>query len=89
MPGERVQLTDPKGRLHTITLEAGREFHTHRGRLAHDDLIGGQVAAGFALTGFYEDISPGTVLADYIPSFIATRAWKPWACDSGLGFTKL
>ena len=38
--GERVQLTDPKGRLHTISLEAGREFHTHRGRLAHDDLIG-------------------------------------------------
>ena len=38
--GERVQLTDPKGRLHTITLEPGREFHTHRGRLAHDDLIG-------------------------------------------------
>ena len=28
--GERVQLTDPKGRLHTITLEPGREFHTHR-----------------------------------------------------------
>ena len=24
-----------------------------------DDLIGGQIAAGFALTGFYEDISPG------------------------------
>ena len=38
--GERVQLTDPKGRLHTITLEADKEFHTHRGRLAHNDLIG-------------------------------------------------
>ena len=38
--GDRVQLTDPKGRLHTITLETGREFHTHAGRLAHDDLIG-------------------------------------------------
>jgi tRNA (adenine57-N1/adenine58-N1)-methyltransferase len=40
-PGDRVQLTDPKGRLHTITLEPGREFHTHRGALAHDALIGG------------------------------------------------
>ena len=29
--GDRVQLTDPKGRLHTITLTPGREFHTHRG----------------------------------------------------------
>ena len=35
-----MQLTDPKGRLHTITLEPGREFHTHRGYLRHDDLIG-------------------------------------------------
>jgi tRNA (adenine57-N1/adenine58-N1)-methyltransferase len=39
-PGDRVQLTDPKGRLHTVVLEPGRAFHTHRGALAHDDLIG-------------------------------------------------
>jgi tRNA (adenine57-N1/adenine58-N1)-methyltransferase len=38
--GDRVQLTGPKGRLHTITLEAGKHFHTHRGTLAHDTLIG-------------------------------------------------
>jgi tRNA (adenine57-N1/adenine58-N1)-methyltransferase catalytic subunit len=38
--GERVQLTDPKGRLHTVTLVAGKQFHTHRGAIAHDDLIG-------------------------------------------------
>ena len=35
-----MQLTDPKGKMHTITLEPGKEFHTHRGRLPHDDLIG-------------------------------------------------
>lgn len=35
-----MQLTDPRGRLHTITLAKGREFHTHRGGLPHDDLIG-------------------------------------------------
>ena len=39
-PGDLVQLSDPKGKLHTITLEPGREFHTHRGRVPHDDLIG-------------------------------------------------
>ncbi|HEX5511913.1 MAG TPA: hypothetical protein VFX41_09370, partial [Actinomycetales bacterium] len=39
-PGERVQLTDPKGRLHTITLTAGKTFHTHRGSFEHDALIG-------------------------------------------------
>ncbi|MGN9778838.1 tRNA (adenine-N1)-methyltransferase [Micromonospora sp. H33] len=39
-PGDRVQLTDPKGRMHTVTLEPGKEFHTHRGILKHDALIG-------------------------------------------------
>src|SRR6266700_2975011 len=40
-PGEPVQLTDPKGRSHLITLRAGASFHTHRGTLSHDDIIGG------------------------------------------------
>src|SRR5438477_2085680 len=40
-PGEPVQLTDPKGRTHLITLRAGASFHTHRGTLSHDDIIGG------------------------------------------------
>ncbi|HEY2762976.1 MAG TPA: tRNA (adenine-N1)-methyltransferase [Pseudonocardiaceae bacterium] len=39
-PGDRVQLTDPKGRRHTVLLEPGAQYHTHRGALAHDDLIG-------------------------------------------------
>ncbi|MCW2497108.1 tRNA (adenine-N1)-methyltransferase [Jatrophihabitans sp.] len=38
--GERVQLSDPKGRLHTVTLEPGKQFHTHRGAIEHDALIG-------------------------------------------------
>ena len=38
--GDLVQLSDPRGKLHTITLEPGKEFHTHRGRVPHDDLIG-------------------------------------------------
>ena len=41
MAGEPVQLTDPKGRSHLITLRAGASFHTHRGTLSHDDIIGG------------------------------------------------
>jgi tRNA (adenine57-N1/adenine58-N1)-methyltransferase catalytic subunit len=41
MAGEPVQLTDPKGRSHLITLRPGAFFHTHRGSLDHDDLIGG------------------------------------------------
>jgi len=38
--GDLVQLTDPRGRMNTITLVEGGETHTHRGRLPHDDLIG-------------------------------------------------
>ncbi len=38
--GERVQLTDAKGRHYTMTLTPGAEFHTHRGAIAHDAVIG-------------------------------------------------
>ncbi len=38
--------------------------------------IGGQTTAGFAIIGFYEDIQPGEILSEYIPSFIATRGVK-------------
>ncbi len=38
--GDRVQITDPKGRLHTVTLVPGSVFHSHRGGIAHDDIIG-------------------------------------------------
>ena len=43
------------------------------------DQIGGQIAAGFAITGFYEDNwseSENEPLAAYIDCFIATRATK-------------
>ena len=39
-PGEQAQLTDPKGRRHLAILQPGRLFHTHRGSIALDDLIG-------------------------------------------------
>lgn len=42
-----------------------------------DEQIGGQLAAGLVLTGLFEDIDPTSVLGEYIPSFIATRAVKP------------
>ena len=41
-----------------------------------EDQIGGQCEAGFAVTGFYEDIWPGTKLNEYTPTYIATRAVK-------------
>jgi SAM-dependent methyltransferase len=44
-----------------------------------EDQIGGQLDAGFVVTGFYEDAygeSVGDPLSKYMPSFIATRAIK-------------
>lgn len=42
-----------------------------------DDQIGGQIAAGFAITGMYEDSwKELNALSDYIDLFIATRATK-------------
>lgn len=40
--GDKVQLADAKNRLHTITLKPGGQFHSHRGVLAHDALIGAE-----------------------------------------------
>jgi ubiquinone/menaquinone biosynthesis C-methylase UbiE len=38
--------------------------------------IGGQLAAGFLLAGFYEDTWAGRTLSEYIAEFFATRAVK-------------
>lgn len=38
--GDQVQLTDAKGRMHTITLRVGERFHTEKGGIDHDALIG-------------------------------------------------
>jgi SAM-dependent methyltransferase len=42
-----------------------------------DDQIGGQLDAGFVLTGFYEDRRPDALPDRYLPTMLATRAEKP------------
>jgi tRNA (adenine57-N1/adenine58-N1)-methyltransferase catalytic subunit len=37
--GERISLTDPKGRRHSIVLAVGGMFHTTKGSISHDELI--------------------------------------------------
>ena len=39
--GERVTLTDPKNRRHSVLLAEGGTFHTTKGGVSHDELIGG------------------------------------------------
>jgi hypothetical protein len=41
-----------------------------------EDLIGGQLAAGLVITGFFEDVAPDDAISARIPTFIATRAVK-------------
>jgi tRNA (adenine57-N1/adenine58-N1)-methyltransferase len=66
--GDLVQLTDPKGRMHTIELTPGKDFHTHRGLIPHDDLIGqpeGVVVTTVAGTTY---LALRPLLSDYVLS---------------------
>ncbi|ART21302.1 SAM-dependent methyltransferase [Corynebacterium striatum] len=38
--GDRVQLTDAKRRHYTVVLEEGGEFHSHKGIIRHDEIVG-------------------------------------------------
>jgi tRNA (adenine57-N1/adenine58-N1)-methyltransferase len=66
--GDRIQLTDPKGKLYSFTIIPGKEWHTHKGWITHDDLVGlpeGSVVsttAGLKFTAFIP------LLADYVLS---------------------
>lgn len=66
--GERVQLTDAKGRMHTITLVPGGQFFTHRGSLDHDLLIGAPDGSTFVNTAGVEYLALRPLLADFVMS---------------------
>ena len=66
--GDRVQLTDPRGRLHTITLTPGATFHTHRGYFRHDDLVGAPEGSVVVSTGDVAYLALRPLLADYVLS---------------------
>ncbi|MDQ0374844.1 tRNA (adenine-N1)-methyltransferase [Cellulomonas humilata] len=66
--GDRVQLTDPRGRLHTITLAEGASFHTHRGYLNHDQLLGAPEGSVVRNTAGIEYLAVRPLLADYVLS---------------------
>ncbi|NUR47323.1 MAG: tRNA (adenine-N1)-methyltransferase [Hamadaea sp.] len=66
--GDRVQLTDPKNRMHTIVLEPGKAFHTHRGILEHDALIGRPDGSVVTSSGGTAYLALRPLLADYVLS---------------------
>jgi tRNA (adenine57-N1/adenine58-N1)-methyltransferase catalytic subunit len=67
-PGDQVQLTDPKGRQHRLVLTAGKSFHTHRGSVAHDDLIGQPEGSVVVSAGGTAYIALRPLLADFAVS---------------------
>ena len=66
--GDRVQLTGPKGRLNTVTLEVGGAFHTHRGVLSHDLIIGQPDASVVVSSNGIEYLALRPLLTDFVMS---------------------
>lgn len=66
--GDRVQLTDPKGRLTTITLQPGAVYHTHRGSFAHDELLGRPEGTVVGTNAGLQYLAFRPLLTDYVLS---------------------
>jgi tRNA (adenine57-N1/adenine58-N1)-methyltransferase len=66
--GDRVQLTDPKGNLYSITLSKGSEWHTHKGVLKHETLVGLPEGSIVATSGELKFQAFRPLLADYVLS---------------------
>lgn len=66
--GDRVQLTDAKGKLHTITLKEGGEWHTHKGWLNHDEIVGSPQGSVVETTAGLKFLAFKPLLGDYVLS---------------------
>ncbi len=64
--GDRVQLTDPKGRRYSLVLAEGGQYHTHRGGIAHDDVIGKAEGSVIISAGGTAYLALRPLLADYV-----------------------
>lgn len=66
--GDRVQLTGPKGRLNTVTLVQGGEFHSHRGMIRHSEIVGLPDASVVVNSSGEEYLALRPLLSDFVMS---------------------
>lgn len=66
--GDRVQLTGPKGKLHTISLREGGELHTHHGVLSHKSLIDKPEGSVVENSGGHAYLALRPLLRDFVMS---------------------
>jgi tRNA (adenine57-N1/adenine58-N1)-methyltransferase len=64
--GDRVQLTDAKGKVHTITLKEGGEWHTHKGWLIHDQIVGAPQGSVVETTAGLKFLAFKPLYADFV-----------------------
>lgn len=64
--GDKVLLTDQKGKEHSITLQPNQEWHTHQGWLHHNDLIGKSQGIVVETTGGLKFTAFKQLYADYV-----------------------
>jgi tRNA (adenine57-N1/adenine58-N1)-methyltransferase catalytic subunit len=64
--GELVLLRDRRDRRHLVVLRAGAEWHTHKGVLLHDDVIGQPEGRAIRTTGNMELIILRPTRSEYI-----------------------
>ena len=58
-------MSDPKGRRHSVRLEPGKAFHTTKGAISHDELIGGPDGVVITSAGGVDYLALRPLMIDY------------------------
>lgn len=66
--GDRVRLTDAKGRRHNVRLDAGEQFFTNKGAIQHDALIGSPEGVVVTSSGGADYLAFRPLLGEYVVS---------------------
>ena len=64
--GDRVQLSDTKGRKYTLVLEPGKSFFTTHGSVTHDSLIGKPQGVTVTSSGNMTYLALRPLLTDFV-----------------------